>query len=406
MAKFQIHNGAFSYWQGQNSANDWATSYVGHFLLEAENKGFVLPLEFKNKWISYQKKASKKWRKSANRSALAQAYRLYTLALAGKADNASMNRLRESNDLPDVAKLRLAAAYALIGQKNASNQLINVVLNVESTSDDTHKSTYGSVYRDKAMALETYTILKEHQKSKELAEQLGLALSGKNYMSTQTTAYSLLAMSKYAKFIGGKGVHVNYATNGERNKNVKTSKSLASRELTIQKGTNSLSITNTKDNTIYVRILNNGILPIGEEKISQRNLIATSVFKTKDGSNINPSKINQGTDFVAEVTIKNTKGVQLKDVALSTIFPSGWEIVNKRFKDFGDFADNNVTHEDIRDDRTNFYFDLKAFETKTVRVLLNASYLGSYYLPGVQCETMYDDDYFVRTKGQWVEVVK
>jgi len=406
LAKFQIHNGAFSYWQGQNSANDWATSYVGHFLLEAENKGFVLPLEFKNKWIDYQKQASKKWRKSADRSALAQAYRLYTLALAGKADNASMNRLRESNDLPDVAKLRLAAAYALIGQKNASNQLIDTVLNVENTSDDTHKSTYGSAYRDKAMALETYTILKEHQKSKELAEQLGFALSGKNYMSTQTTAYSLLAMSKYAAFIGGKGVHVNYATNGERNKNVKTSKSLASRELTIQKGTNSLSITNTKDNTIYVRILNNGILPIGEEKIAQRNLVATSIFKTKDGSAINPSKINQGTDFVAEITIKNTKGVHLKDVALSTIFPSGWEIVNTRFTDFGDFADNNVTHEDIRDDRTNFYFDLKAFETKTVRVLLNASYLGSYYLPGVQCETMYDDDYFVRTKGQWVEVIK
>ena len=96
----------------------------------------------------------------------------------------------------------------------------------------------------------------------------------------------------------------------------------------------------------------------------------------------------------------------MKDVALSSIFPSGWEIVNTRFTDFGDFADNNVTHEDIRDDRTNFYFNLKAFESKTVRVLLNASYLGNYYLPGVQCETMYNDDYFVRTKGQWVKVIK
>ena len=33
-------------------------------------------------------------------------------------------------------------------------------------------------------------------------------------------------------------------------------------------------------------------------------------------------------------------------------------------------------------------------------------YLGNYYLPGVQAEAMYDNDYFVRTKGKWVEVVR
>ena len=45
-------------------------------------------------------------------------------------------------------------------------------------------------------------------------------------------------------------------------------------------------------------------------------------------------------------------------------------------------------------------------ETKTFKVLLNASYLGSYYLYGIQAEAMYDNDYFTRTKGRWIEVVK
>ena len=45
-------------------------------------------------------------------------------------------------------------------------------------------------------------------------------------------------------------------------------------------------------------------------------------------------------------------------------------------------------------------------DTKTFTVLLNAAYLGNYYLPGVQVEAMYDDDYLVRTKGSWIEVVK
>ncbi|WP_273568405.1 hypothetical protein [Maribacter halichondriae] len=138
----------------------------------------------------------------------------------------------------------------------------------------------------------------------------------------------------------------------------------------------------------------------------QRNLKASMVFKGRDGSRIDATKIMQGTDFVAEVTLTNTSSNNLKDMALTEIFPSGWEIVNTRFTDFGEFADNQVTHTDIRDDRANFYFDMKKNETKTFRVLLNASYLGRYYLPGVQAEAMYDNDYIVRTKGQWVEVVQ
>jgi len=38
--------------------------------------------------------------------------------------------------------------------------------------------------------------------------------------------------------------------------------------------------------------------------------------------------------------------------------------------------------------------------------MLNASYLGSYYLPGIQAEAMYDNEFFVRNKGQWIEVEK
>jgi hypothetical protein len=43
-------------------------------------------------------------------------------------------------------------------------------------------------------------------------------------------------------------------------------------------------------------------------------------------------------------------------------------------------VNNTADYIDIRDDRTNFYFGMKANETKMFRVLLNASYLGVYYL--------------------------
>ena len=104
------------------------------------------------------------------------------------------------------------------------------------------------------------------------------------------------------------------------------------------------------------------------------------------------------------------KNQDLKDIALTQIFPSGWEIVNTRFTDFGTTTKSDARYTDIKDDRVNFYFDLEKgkynSKTKTFSVLLNAAYLGNYYLPGIQVEAMYDNDYLVRTKGRWIKVVK
>ena len=58
LSHFQKPNGGMSYWMGESNTNDWGTSYSGHFMLEAEKKGFVLPLSFKSNWITYQKQAA------------------------------------------------------------------------------------------------------------------------------------------------------------------------------------------------------------------------------------------------------------------------------------------------------------------------------------------------------------
>jgi uncharacterized protein YfaS (alpha-2-macroglobulin family) len=238
-----------------------------------------------------------------------------------------------------------------------------------------------------------------------MAKNLAQRLSSDQWMSTQSTSYCLLALAKFADMIGGKGIEASISINGD-NSTINTEKTLANMNLGIVTGTNSIAIKNTGENLLYVSIIKSGILPVGEEKELQRNLVANVVFKGRNGINLDPSSIMQGTDFIAEVSLTNTRAESIKNVALSEIFPSGWEIVNTRFTDFGDFAENEVTYTDLRDDRANFYFDLKKNETKTFRVLLNASYLGRYYLPGIQAEAMYSNDYAVRTKGQWVEVVK
>ena len=375
-------------------------------MIEAEKKGYALPINFKTKWISYQQKEAKKWRHEKKYiNDFAQAYRLYTLALAGVPDLSSMNRLRETAGIANESMLRLAAAYALAGQKQAGNSLLLKCEIDEEYSNRYYYSYYGSSERNRAMALETLILLGQKQKAFTTAMKLAKQMSADSWMSTQTTAFCLYSMTKFAQFNGGKGIDIQFNDAG-KTLGIKTNKVLADRNLTIKNGANGITIKNIKNNTLYVRVLNSGILPVGQENVVQSNVSAKLVFKNRKGSVINVSKINQGTEFIAEVTIKNLKNERVENVALSQILPSGFEIVNTRFTDFGDATNNVADHIDIRDDRTNFYFPMSSGETKTFRILLNASYLGNYYLPGLQCEAMYDNTFLARTKGFWVEVVK
>ena len=119
--------------------------------------------------------------------------------------------------------------------------------------------------------------------------------------------------------------------------------------------------------------------------------------------------LKQGTDFIAEVTVKNNySNGGLTNLALNQVFPSGWEISNTRMDNETLAAKEsaNFSYQDIRDDRVLTFFDLGNGSTKVFRFRLNASYIGRYYLPGTLSEAMYEPGVNAFVPGKWVEVVK
>jgi len=132
------------------------------------------------------------------------------------------------------------------------------------------------------MALETYVLLKEKAKAQALAKTIASNLSAKRYMSTQSTAYSLIAMAKFAEMVGGKGIKTSITVNG-KSESIRTEKTLANRPIKVKKGSNKITIKNQEGNTVYVSIVNSGILPVGEEKTIQNNLAVTMSFKARNG---------------------------------------------------------------------------------------------------------------------------
>ena len=405
LANFHIPGGGLSYWPGEREANEWGTSYAGHFALEAKQKGYALPIGFLSNWLRYQQNAARQWRNSNTyyNSSLTQAYRLYTLALAGQPELAAMNRLREGSAMSNDAKWRLAAAYALAGKKDVAKQIAQTAnINFQPERDDRY--TYGSPFRNRAMALETMVTLGD-PKQRDLATSLAKDLSSDQWYSTQETAFAILSLAKMVEKNGGKAMELTYTLNGET-KNIKTEHAIAQRDLEIKDGPNTLTLKNKKENLVYVTLSQTGKLPLGKELAEQRNLTLQTQYLDGNKNPLNVSSLRQGTGITAKITVTNTSTSAIDNVALSQIFPSGWEVVNTSFTSLGGGATGNARYTDIRDDRVNFFFELNAGQTKTFTVSLNASYLGTYYLPGSQVEAMYDNAYFSRNKGKWVRVVQ
>ncbi len=409
---FQLSNGSFSYWPGDSwGATEWGTNYAGHFMLEAQARGYQLPVGLLDPWISYQTLQANNWQAKTNNygSDLNQAYRLYTLALAKKPALSSMNRMRETSGIADAAKWRLAAAYVVAGKPDIAGQIVNG-LTFKPTKSVNYFDTYGSPERDEAMILETLVLLNRIPQAKPLAEDMAGLLSSNQWFSTQSTAYMLLAVSKYAGINSTDGnLQCDLKIDGIKT-NVNTAKSLYQNQLNFNTGLKkSVSVTNRSNQILYIRVVQVGIpLMKQEEAFSENISLTVRYFDTKDKP-VNPEVIKQGTDFYAEITVTHPDVRQdYTDLAIQQMFPSGWEIINSRMDEIksAKLSTDIPRYQDVRDDRVYMYFDLEKGKKKVFRVLLHAAYLGSYYMPSVQCEAMYDNTIQARTAGKWIKVVK
>jgi len=407
---FQTAGGGFAYWPGARATQPWVTNYTGHFLVEARKAGYLVPSSLIGLWTHHQRKAARSWVTGPRRAELIQAYRLYTLALAGSPEMGAMNRLREELDLPVAARWRLAAAYQLAGQPEAAAQLVRGIdTNIDEYTE--LSNTYGSDLRDRAMILETLGLMNRHEEAGQLLEQISAALGGNRWLSTQTTAYALIAIARLAGLAGTAGNTSFICTfhDGEKIE-VSSPAPLVQHELTgLEAATaGTLTIENTSGAVLYPRIIIEGDPPPGREKAASNGLGLTLKYFDLEDNHVDPRRLEQGTDLVVEVTVRNTgsRGTY-EEVALSHLLPSGWEIHNERLNATDDSGrtESEYEYRDVRDDRVYTYFDLEQDKKVTYRVLVNASYRGKFYLPMVMVEAMYDATINARTNGRWVEVV-
>lgn len=399
---FQLLSGGFTYWPGASKPNEWVTNYAGHFLIEAENQGYILPYNFKNNWIAYQKQIARTWRKTSNNTYLEQAYRLYSLALAKSPELSIMNRFREDKNIDNISKLRLALAYAIIGQKDAAQELMSKASLINYSR--VYQINHGSTLINKSIALETYQALNNHQKAREMVQDIAKKLNTDHYLNTKTTAKCLLALANFYKNLESNEMSAILKINKNKIK-VTTQKNMMAKNVDISKGNNAISIENKGNQTLYIKLTNSGIPEINNEESISKNLISNVKYLDNNGKALDVSKLSQGTSFVAEIEVKNTVNNHVKDVAMTYQIPSGWELLNTRYATGEVEQNSQADYIDFKDNTVHYYFDLKNNETKKFKVKINTTYLGNYYLPGNHVEAMYDNNYMSHTKGKWIQVI-
>jgi alpha-2-macroglobulin len=404
----QMADGGIALWPGSSQPDNWITSYTGHFMIEAERKGYSIPYGFRQKWLNYQKKSAQEWRFDTRfkQSANDQAYRLFVLALAGEPEKGAMNRLRETSGIPSLARWLLSAAFATTGHLEASGDLLNITNTV--TEPEYRNYYYGSEIRDKSVILYALALLKKNEQALPLVKEICDDFNNNELYSTQSVAWGLFSFMKWAESVPGeKGgqAKVRISVSGEKSEQTILPKQIWTKDIRLNTGKNAVITENISEKPLYVTLTTRGTPLTSDITREERGLIMKIDYTDLNLRPVDQKNLEQGSDFIMISRITNNTFSKVENIALTEMVPSGWEIQNTRVYEanYG-IKESGFDYRDIRDDRVNTYFALNPGETRTFLLILNASYSGEFYQPSVWCQAMYNENCYSRIPGGIVKV--
>ena len=404
LKSYQKADFSLTNWVGGSYTDPWTEIYALHFLVEAKNQGFAVPDYLYEGMVKHQADIAKGWANNPDfkPGETIQAYRLFVLALAGAPEMGALNRFKELNMNYTLSSVLTAATYAQVGKKNMVQQFWPAAQ--EGAMSD-YISSFGSTTRD--LAFLTYSEMlcsKDDELIQSHINDLCEILNSGRWLDTQSTAFALFVLGKYAEKVGTTNTPISATVkmNAEE-RSLSTNRGSVGYGVTPKIGSNKVDVTNNSDQKLTAKVYTKTAVAEYETQESG-NFIKMSVnYYDKNGASLNPASLPMGKDFSVSITVENPSNYRVTELALSYYLASGWEIVNDRLSGTGSET-GDAKHLDIRDDRAYYFFDLSAKQKKTFKLKLNATYEGSYMLPAVRCEDMYNNEIYYMVPARPVVV--
>jgi uncharacterized protein YfaS (alpha-2-macroglobulin family) len=215
-------NGGFSLWGNSSEYQYGLSAYVAHFLLEAREQGFNVPVEMEKKSVDFLLRGLQEgvaglprgpltynenaiwrdWRYAGSGRFAVLAYGAYVLARQGKAPLSTLRQMHESRQqaYSGLSLIHLGLALKLMGDETRAAENIGAALGKQRPDDGRWWGDYGSSLRDAAMS---YVLLQKHalapQGSDSLVVQVAGRLAGRPYLSTQEKLAVFLLGREFAE---------------------------------------------------------------------------------------------------------------------------------------------------------------------------------------------------------------
>ena len=402
----QLYDGSLAYWQGGTETSWWGSVYAAHFLIEAKKAGFNVSESVLKKLTKYLSQRAKEQstfdyvtytatgrtiRKIANKEIL---YSLFVLALANEGDIATMNYYKARPHLVSKDMLYLlAGSYALMGRWNSYYEIVPNAFEPEKTD----RLTGGSFDSDiRANAIMLNVLLEVEPANKQIPVIIKyLSQNSNRIYSTQEKSFAFLALGKAASLNADANVNVDILVN-ENSIYKFSGKNLTVSDEKLNGSNITLKASGTGE--VYFFWSAEGVKL--NEKVKEEDSylqIRRSFYSYKTERLISDNRFYQGELIVCKIELTGFER-NADNIVITDLIPAGFEIENPRLNPATELKwkprnPMNVQYMDIRDDRLLLFTNLVRNKTNDFYYLLRVVNQGTYQLPVIGAEAMYDQEY-------------
>jgi uncharacterized protein YfaS (alpha-2-macroglobulin family) len=431
LATMQTSGGGLAYWPGESEPNVYGSAYAMRVLLRAKEMGIARPklIEGVTKFLVSRLSDESS---PEQRVAIAEVLGLAKELPPSSAD--SLYDMREKLDSFGLASL----ALALSSVQKQEDRVRDVLDRLEASFDEQGAPTkahdqrdwhyWGSEDRDRAQA--TIALVRLRKTSHVLPTLAGRLSKGLERYSTQSTAWSLLALSDYVGTRspeGGVDVSVKleghildtFVRLGGDNKEVRVPlRDLAGKKVTLVLAGDPQTPSAFALEARYKRPLTPGPLAgrslgAGGTRLARRGSRGVSIHraysdatgKVLDLDNVKPGQIVR---VAVRIDMPHLESYRLGYLAVTDRLPAGFEPLNTDLASTGSIPElskehpffeglsgygSAASHIDLRDDRVQLYFDhIYSGRAVYASYLARATTAGTFTVPPAAGELMYEAD--------------
>jgi uncharacterized protein YfaS (alpha-2-macroglobulin family) len=420
----QTSQGGFAYWQGGTTPTGWGTAYATHVLLDARDAGHAVPEKPLNDAIDWLV------RSIDGRSDLedmhggtpgGKAYAHYVLARAGHGNVGAMQSqldgITGTSGADLEARYLLMAGLYLAGDRRYEAQLRKVDAS-PITRERRNDWSYYSDLRRRGFVLSIYADLFGDGGAEPLARRVADALadgrSSRGY-TTQELAWGLSGLGKVvksgtrdydAKLMAGARTVKPDAWGGGGAGDVLSWSVVRASEV----GPLDLRVDKRGAGKLYAVVQSEGVREGATWTFGGQGLTVSREHLDPQGRTINLDDVGLGDLIVVRATVRNTSGERQQNLALVDRVPAGFEIENTRLGRglAPDWVDADaawaVENVNVRDDRVEVFGTLEAGQEVQVTYTVRAVTAGTFTLPPVEVDAMYDPSLWARAPGGTVRI--